>query len=372
MSIYQNTPKRNRGFSLVEIMIGMVISLISMVIILQVFASFEGQKRTTTSGSDAQTNGAIATYTIERDVMMAGYGLSVPGALGCPINSSFNGAARPTMTLAPVTITKGAGGLPDTITLLSSDTGSWSIPARIIQDHPATATNFFLDTTLGMTTGDILIAYEPGLPCTLLQITGIPNGNIQIHHQNTSPWDPPGGQNIFPPGGYTTQGMLLNLGRMTNRTYSIDPQYNLTLSDYNAASNTTSTLPIMSDIVNLQAEYGFDNRVGTLTDAEVGDWKGVMEDADGDGVTGDSDDIRRIYAIRLAIAARSSLKEKPDPTTGLCNITTLAPTWGAGVNQIRNIDVSRNPDGTANPDWQCYRYKIFETVIPLRNMIWGQ
>jgi len=101
------------------------------------------------------------------------------------------------MTLAPISITNGAGNLPDTIQVLASNKGSWSIPARITTDHPATATNFFINTTLGMSEGDLLIAFEEGKDCTMLQITGIPSGNIQIHHQNTSPWNPPGGLNIF-------------------------------------------------------------------------------------------------------------------------------------------------------------------------------
>jgi type IV pilus assembly protein PilW len=120
-----------------------------------------------------------------------------------------------------------------------------------------------------------------------------------------------------------------------------------------------------SDIVNMQAQYGFDSRAGTQSTVLVDRWSDTMIDADGDGTTGNIGDIRRIYAIRLAIVARSGLKEKPNPTSGVCDITAANPTWAGGT-----LDISKNPDGTANPDWQCYRYKTFETVIPLRNLIW--
>ena len=371
MSLHQANKYRSGGFSLVEIMVGMVISLLGVLIVLQVFAAFEGQKRTTTSGSDAQANGAIALYTVERDVRMAGYGFSIPDALGCKINRSFNGTTLPPLSLAAVTITQGVGGLPDTIEILSSSKGSWSIPARVATDHPATATNFFLNTTLGMAVGDLLIAYEPGKDCTLLQVTGIPNGNVQILHQSTSPWDPPGGQNIFPPSGYSANAaMLFNLGSMIDHVYSLDANSNLILSDYNSATNTSNVQSLLPDIVNLQAQYGFDTRPGTQTDARVDTWSDDMLDEDGDGVVGDSGDIKRIYAVRLAIVARSALKEKAN-SSGTCDTTTATsvnmPTWSGGT-----IDVSKNPDGTANPDWQCYRYKTFETVIPLRNLIWRQ
>ncbi len=370
MSPHQDIKYRSGGFSLVEIMVGMVISLLGVLIVLQVFAAFEGQKRTTTSGSDAQTNGAVAIYTVERDVRMAGYGFSIPDALGCKINRSFNGTTLPPLSLAPVTITQGVGGLPDTIEILSSSKGSWSIPARVTTDHPATATNFFLNTTLGMAVGDLLIAYEPGKDCTLLQVTGIPNGNVQIHHQNTSPWDPPGGQNIFPSSGYSAGATLFNLGSLIDHVYSLDANSNLTFSDYNSSTNTSNVQSLLPDIVNLQAQYGFDTRAGTQTDARVDTWSDAMIDADSSGTVGSSGDIGRIYAVRLAIVARSAVKEKAD-SSGTCVTTTTTsvnmPSWSGGT-----IDVSKNPDGTANPDWQCYRYKTFETVIPLRNLIWRQ
>ena len=56
--------RMDNGFSLVEILVGMVIGLFGIIIITQIFALAEGQKRTTTSGSDAQTNGNIALYSI--------------------------------------------------------------------------------------------------------------------------------------------------------------------------------------------------------------------------------------------------------------------------------------------------------------------
>ena len=52
-------PRLSRGFTLVELMVGVLIGLIGTVVIFQVFAVSEGQKRTTTGGSDAQQNGVF-------------------------------------------------------------------------------------------------------------------------------------------------------------------------------------------------------------------------------------------------------------------------------------------------------------------------
>jgi type IV pilus assembly protein PilW len=35
------------------------------------------------------------------------------------------------------------------------------------------------------------------------------------------------------------------------------------------------------------------------------------------------------------------------------------PAWSGGT-----FDLS------ADPNWQCYRYRVFETTVPLRNWIW--
>jgi type IV pilus assembly protein PilW len=97
-----------RGVTLIELMVGMVIGMLAILVISQVLLVSEGQKRTTTGGADAQVNGALALYTLQRDIQTAGYGFtSSPALIGCPINARFNGTT-PTgfaTTLAPIFIT---------------------------------------------------------------------------------------------------------------------------------------------------------------------------------------------------------------------------------------------------------------------------
>lgn len=365
--------RRSSGFSLVEIMVGIAIGLLGVLIIMQVSVVFEGQKRTTSTGSDAQTNGAAALYTVERDVRMAGYGLNVPDALGCSIRRYFGSAEISPLSLTPVRIINGANGGPDAIRILASSKDSWSLPTRITVEHQPQATGLFLNTTLGMEVGDILVVFEPGKTCTLMQATGIPAGSAQILHQNTSGWNPPGATNVFPAGGYNVGATVLNLGRMIDRTYSLDANNNLVLSEYVSADNTFNEQALTADIVNLQAEYGFDTRAGEQSDPRVDRWSATMIDADNNGVVNDAGDIRRVVAVRMAVVARSPLMEKAN-ANGVCDTTIAtatatraanAPTWSGGA-----IDVSKNPDGSANTNWQCYRYKTFENIIPLRNMLW--
>jgi type IV pilus assembly protein PilW len=396
MNRRQYTVNRSDGFSIVEIMVATVISLVTMLAIVQVLSIFEGRKRASTGSSDAQINGGLALFTMERDIRMAGYGFTVPAVLGCTVNSSFNGevpvAPSPLAApfrLIPLVITKGINGLPDTVRVVYSSKRNFSVPARVITDHPPEAANFFVNTVLGIAPKDMMIAYEAGKDCTLVQITDIPsatgtgNGNLQIHHSSgKSPWDPPGGQNIFPkPDGYSTNALLFNLGTLVIRTYSIDASSSLQLSEFSLDSNTSNNQQLFSNIVSIKAQYGFDTRP-TPADAQVDTWSDTVIDADGSGTAGDAGDIQRLYAARMAVVARSASMEKPN-SNGTCDFYTRTPpaftrpTWTAAnpttaVLEATAIDVSKNPDGSANADWQCYRYKVFETVIPLRNRIWSQ
>jgi type IV pilus assembly protein PilW len=85
-----------------------------------------------------------------------------------------------------------------------------------------------------------------------------------------------------------------------------------------------------------------------------------------------------IIAVRVAIVARSALAEKPRGSNGAnCDATTdgtegpsvpdQRPVWSGGV-----IDVSAtgDPSPTSMLYWKCYRYRVFETTVPLRNWIW--
>lgn len=357
MPSHQPNRRHITGFSLVEIMVGMVIGLISTIIVMQVFAAFEGQKRTTTSGSDAQTNGGIGLYTIERDIRMAGYGFA--DATGCTLNRSFNGTALPSLVLSPATIANGAGGLPDSITILSGNKSSWSVPIRVISTHPQASTQFNTNATLGIAQSDLMIAYEAATPpnCTLFQVDNANPVLNPIAHA-TGSWN--GNSAIFPAAGYSTDALLMNVGSFMSHTYSIDANSNLVFTDYSSATNANTSQILAPDVVSIQAEYGFDTRAGAQTDARVDTWSATMIDADASGTTGDTGDINRIYSLRFALVARSGLMEKPDPATGICNTTTAGPSWAGGTISL-----------AADANWRCYRYKTFETVVPLRNTIWG-
>lgn len=373
--------KRNsdKGFSLVEIMVGMVIGMLGIIVIYQVFAVFEGQKRTTTSGGDAQQNGALGLYTIERDVRMAGYGINDPAILGCTIQAYNINSAAPgtfTLTLVPISITKNPANTPDSITVFYSNASTLMSPAKLQQTMPSPAADFKVDNRYGFNAGDLVIAASPGtspsLDCTLFEITGIPGtaGQTDVLNHNTGNYINAQGANVpatynkagglgisYPMFDYSTNkgGKLYNIGAgPINNTYSVqNSQLMLQSGTLGIAGAATA---IADGIVQLKAYYGKD----TTGDQEIDDFDDITPT--------DAAGWAQILAVRMAIVARSGQREKPNATTGQCDTTTTFPTWSGKTL----VPGSEALDLSANPDWKCYRYKTFETSVPLRNMIWRQ
>jgi type IV pilus assembly protein PilW len=150
------------GVTLIELMVGLVIGLIGVLAITQVTALSEGQKRTTTGGSDAQVNGAISLHMLQRDLQTSGYGLTTfAGALGCTLKMRHSDGTNYSWTVAPVIITAGtsaANGNSDSVQILSSTRTSYSTPTRVSAAHTQTGNLFSVDSHIGVLACVVMLA----------------------------------------------------------------------------------------------------------------------------------------------------------------------------------------------------------------------
>jgi type IV pilus assembly protein PilW len=122
----------------------------------------------------------------------------------------------------------------------------------------------------------------------------------------------------------------------------------------------------------MRAQYGISTTVAesaiTSWVDPVGDWLYVA------GVTPTMANRNLVKAIRVVIVARNGVLEKTAAETGTTACSSLTdpnPTglcaWeGSLANPAPTIDLSNDPD------WQRYRYRVFETIIPIRNFIWNR
>ncbi len=358
----------SRGVTLIELMVGLVIGLIATLIVAQVLEVAENQKRAATSGSDAQVNGALALYQMQRELQMAGYGLVVNrNLLGCPTHARFNGGAEMVMPLTPITITNGANGAPDTVTVMYALKNSAALPTRVVADHGRTDTEFAVQSPVGFRAGDVLIAVPSTIDasnwCSVLNVTAVnsgPGGHRVLH--DSGPWNPDPASSVFPPTGYGVNSYLINVGQVVQRTYSLSAAQVLQESTGGTQTGGAMSAPVdlFPGIVNLQALYGKDVNNDGVVDRY-------------DSVTPDTPALwGQVLVLRLAVVARSNQFEKEE-------VTTAQPQWDVGGDENTQVEGARTcgtsrcielkVDGDAN--WKHHRYKVYEAVVPLRNVLWS-
>ena len=350
-----------RGLTLTELMVAIAVSLLATLAIFQAFAIAEGHRRTATSGGDASFGGMVGTHLLQRDLRMAGYGMNSPVYLGCRVLGAdmSSGTARAfEFRLSPVVITQGSGNAPDSLTVVYSGSDRLPAPIKLAQAMASATDSYRVTNPYGIFAGDLLIAAETGRDCTLAEATVTPSSapvgqRDLVPHTNTSytnaqgvaataRYNSPAGLGVT----YTLDGVLMNVGTApVVNTYAIAA--NGLVVDQPLLNVTGA--PVAANVVQLQAEYGIDaNNNAAIESTE---WSTTTPTTAVGWTT--------VLAVRYALAVRSALPERPDPVSGACSITTANPTWAGGT-----LDVS------ADANWRCYRYRVFEGATSLRNLIW--
>jgi type IV pilus assembly protein PilW len=365
-----------RGMSLPEILAAVLIGLIGMIVIMQVYATSEERKRTTTGTSDAQITGNIALFTLESTIRSAGFGMvsADNNMLGCTTSGYNSNRSVPDFTflMAPVVITVGAAGAPDKLTVIYGSSPN-VVEGEAFVGGAASGGDFPLKNAAGILAGDLVVASEAGLNCSLAEITGfVPAAINTVQHASGAAYSyvDTAGNTISPTatynkgGGsgvdYSTAALLFTLGRSpTVVTYQIgnDKLQTKTLIPYIAAQDSdndgTSDADIGDGIVQLKALYAKD----TDGDGVVDTWNTTLP--------ANATQWMQVRAVRIALLARSAKFEKTAVTADCIapNNPPNSPYWSGGCFTMTNP-----ADGT---DWHYYRYRVYETVVPLRNMIWS-
>ena len=363
--------KSQSGFSIIELMVAALIGVIGCVVIFQVFAVFEGQKRSTTGGGDAQSSVALALHAIERDGRQAGYGINDPTFFGCAISGWQEIAPAAPLTQAftvpfvPVTIQQGSvtpdpvsGGWPqpDTLTFVYGDSQLAHYPPKLIQNMGSAASDYRVSNRHGFELGDVLVAAEMrGVPlapvCTLSQVRDLPgavgSSDVIVHS--------PGSYVV---GGITYQTRFNNAALGPNYTADTTRIYNLgqnpTVNTYSVSNGQLvvqnfrgNPTPIMDGIVQVQAQYGVDTNADNVVDVyrdevAVGVPQAALTPAQW----------ATVLSIRVGAAARLGQFEKTQVSPATINLWNGGPVW------------------TLTAEERHYRYRIIDTIVPIRNMIW--
>jgi type IV pilus assembly protein PilW len=379
---------RRRGFSLVELMVSIVIGLLALLFAVQLVSGSEKSQRAGIGSSDSMQNGMVALFSMSRDAGQAGFGLNDPIVTGCDTVASANApyalaaALRGTTTvhpLAPVII-ESNGQNPDRITFYSGSSMGGTGSLRVLSDYSG-GTSMNIDRMpFGFNQGDVIVVApeQAGGQCALAQLSTDPNTStsatkqIQFAQDTAYPFN--GAQlGVTFTGGVTRVFDLGPASALSFHTWSVDTGV-LKLSATDVAGSGAAPASVADNIVSIKAQYGFDTRTGAaFTPASgmvVTQWSSSMISADGDTVVGDADDYARIAAVRIAVVARS---KAPEAATGAtCTATTALPVaFASSSGNAAAVPVTVNVAVTGDTvDWRCYRYRVFETIVPLRNFGW--
>jgi type IV pilus assembly protein PilW len=304
--------------------------------LVEIMAAFEAQKRVTTGTADAQTNGGIALYNIGRELQIAGYPLLpvTDSPLEC---STLTFGATGITSLSPVSITD---GVSDTIAVSYGSTALGGIPTTV---SAMSAPSITVASNFGCQTGDIALITK-GSFCAFSSVSAVPATVSGITPTLTM-----GDNTPFVASAVGSGTTLACLGSWNTVTYAV-----------NSGNLERNGIPTVVGIVNLQAQYGIST---TPNSNAVTLW------VDATGPTWAAPTIanrNRIKAIRIAVVARNA-KREPDAVTSPCGIDNGPCAWPTSVSSpAPTIDLS------ADADWAKYHYRVFDTIIPLRNVIWSK
>jgi type IV pilus assembly protein PilW len=378
---------RSKGFSLLELMVGVAIGLVGIVAIFQVLTTWDSRRRSTTAGSDAQISGVIGLFQMEKSLKLAGLGFStLPRAIfGCPV-AAYNAGFVPTnfsFPLVPLSIAQGTDGQTDSITVLS---GNSNFVSGGVLFKASTKTTKATAANAGFQLGDLVVVAPQtvvgALNCWLVEINDRSDPTfVSLGHSSASTYvsdytgtsttprynDPANDSDTLGVGNLYNLGPSPALEVWTIQQPTAGSMRNASkLIKTNLLTNLTTE--VMDGVINLQALYGVDGSDATTPD-------GIISDAEWTATA--PADWSRLLAVKVAILTRSQQFEKDYGAT-------VVPSWFAGSTATNfamfNIDgtagaapftASSNPRSSGDPnDWRSYRYRVYEKVIPLRNVIW--
>ena len=344
--------RHDQGFTLVEILVGVVIALIAILVIYQVFSAAEGIKRNTTGTSDAQLAGLFSSFALSLEIANAGNGISTASRDLDTCADTGNIAT----TLRPISVIitdSGSIDTPDSLVVNYAVSSRLVVPA-LFTNTAAPGDQYQVQTPNGVEVGDMIVAISQTGDCASSVVSAVtaPDGNgiVTITHA--------------PPAGVTfpSSSLMFNMGpanRVQRVRYDVASDTLRSLDLLNAGA---TPVPLASNIVNLKFQYGIDTDNNGYLDTWVpatGAW------APAQMMVAPNDKLNQIKAIRMAIVVRTEQFDRdmgdwkpPQPLFTDCG--------SAACPAPLDITIVKSTSPVGN-----FRYRTYENVVPLRNNVWN-
>ena len=342
-----------RGFSLIEIMVGIVIGMIAVLVIYQVFAAAEGIKRNTTSVGDAQQNGLLSSFML--GIELANGSNGVADAMAQLGNCTATASAATSLRPIPILISDGgADTTPDTFVVNYSVAQRRVTPAPVVAQDGSSYT--VQQSPIGFANDDLIIAIPSSAgDCKASRVTAAPAVVCP------APADQSGCVKISPVGATVPAAYVLNMGPTTGGVVQ-RVQYDVNAgvlrstvlwnTDGQAAAQPPN--PIASNIVNMKLLYGVDNGAGGIAWTQAtGPW------TDATVLAANNSTVGKIRAVRIGIVVQGEQFDKEKYQQDLLS----PPSWTLFQNVL-----TTPLTGLVTPG---FRVRVYETSIPLRNSLFN-
>lgn len=351
--------RTERGVTLVSVMVGAIIGGIVAASAFASFSFFQLERRRSVGSDTAAQGGLAATIELQRAVKAAGAITMASGQPLCTTINAFNAGAgvlvdgRP---IAAVAITDG-GGNADTLTLSFASSMFAGTPNRVIAPMASATASLRLSNGIGLAAGDLVVVGAPGtqLPCTLMQVTGLPVSgfNVDLQHtaSPTAPWNPPDPAAVFTRApAYPEGAVVWKTGQLNWLTYRV---LNNQLQVTNELSGAVEV--IADQVISMKVWYGANDGANKNIEQWV--------PATGAWAAPTAAQIATLRAVRIGLVVRVAAPTTPE--AGGCTATPTATVtlWPGGPA----VDLAG-----LGADWACYVYRTFTLVAPLRNVIYGE
>lgn len=379
---------RERGFTLVELLVAIVIGLALIIALAVITSRFEISKRQTSTSTDLSRNSGFLTYDLDRQLRSAGSGLAQnAGTLfGCRLNVSRNNAAilpRPSAFPAPFTnvptdvrivpmmVHAGAGANnSDVIQVMTGAGGVSETPMLLNVNGAATGNSLSFANTLGINGGDlVLVAEQSRQDCMVQQVASPFTGG--------APTVAPLGGQFFAPvigvvalntfGTGVGLAQVSGIGNVTDSRprfmlLGVNAQqqlvsYDMMRFDNGMATGNDQPVPLAEGVVDLRVRYGISTAGNGIVNAWVLPTTAPYDVATLNAWTNPARTaMQQIVAVQVSMVVRSDRIEQSEVAPASLTLFSNLP---AGMQVVRNLSAN---DRLRN-------HRVLEFTVPLRNMI---
>jgi type IV pilus assembly protein PilW len=341
---------RSPGGSLIDVLMGLAVGLLCIVIVYRVFVALDGVRRNAALVADTQSNATFALFTLVSQIGNAGAATAAAARYldTCPAVTDVASTLRP----IDVLITDGgAADRSDSIVVRGSLAPAAALPAGFADAAPAGAP-FRVQSPDAFAVGDRVAAISRTGTCAMTEVTtvGASAGGVSTIEHGEVAVD-------FP-----VTSVLLDLGR-ARRGFATRFDVASGALRSTDLSNGDAPVPLASNIVNFKVQYGVDadgdGTLDTWASAASADF------APATLLAAPRATLERIEAIRIGLVVRTERSdaelsrrfdwvlfdcEQEDKTSCPGRLTGAIGASAAG----------------------SYRFRTYETIVPLRNVRWNR